>query len=218
MQLLVICSPAAGFESYVEQRQAMPEGKRSCGRLAVTLALLASSSCVQAKPSDAGLGSAERLADAIVLREKSNVCVSLRIDPRLRLRPPTPDADHDSSMVFAGALDQLHEETGTSFLPGPRQHPRIVTNDRGTNPLCERDADDIHIHAAYLLRDDGTPFRFTYRIEQGQATLSGSAERDIEGEWRTGKRVKLGYAPLDDAIRDDLPERVRSIYSLIKRE
>lgn len=194
------------------------EGMHSWGRLSSILALLASSGCVQAKPGDAGLGSAQRPADTIVLRDQSNVCVSLRIDPRLRLTPPTPNADHDSSVAFAGVLGWHDRRSGSMLLPAPGRYPRIVTNDGGNNPLCEPNADDIHITAAYLLRDDGTPFRFTYRIEQGQVTLSGSAERHIEEEWRTGKRVKLGYAPLDDAIRDDLSERVRSIYSLFKPE
>lgn len=188
-----------------------------CG---VAFMVLAMGACTPAtemvgSPANAGVASGP---ERIVLRAESNVCVSMHIDQRIWSVPLSPRADNDFSISFATALDRLHEEPGTSFLPGPRNLPRFVTQVDGGNPLCEREGQDIYVTVAYVPRDDGTPFRFTYRIEQGHAVISGAVERDIADEWRTGRLARVGDGPLEDAIVRDFPERARLIHSLIQPE
>ena len=150
----------------------------------------------------------------IAIRDNSNLCISLRIDKGISTG--LSDLGHDFSIQLARAIAELHEKDGTLFLPGSNRDPRIITNDRDDNPLCQRDEYDIHITAAYIPRSDGKPFRFTYSIAQAKVSLSDTVERDLEGEWKTGQLERIGYDPLGDAISRDIRERARVIYSRIQ--
>lgn len=164
-------------------------------------------------------------AAAIRLGEQSNVCVAVHVDPRVWPRPVTPETARNLSGDLASELRRLFEQRGGSaFLPGPRRsdrpgpwrEPRFIADPDRNDPICRDDGEDVLVTASYRPRSDGTPFLFDYRIEQGSAVRSGSAERDIFGEIRRGEvRVLNLDEPVQAVLGNDLRDRAEGILNVI---
>jgi hypothetical protein len=159
-------------------------------------------------------------ADAIVIGEQSNVCVSVRVDPRVWPTPPLPAADQNFSTFFAGEMERLYRgRSGAHAPPASGPGPRFVSNPTGTNPLCREPGRDIHVTITYGPQEDGQPFVFAYRLEQGSAVRSGSATRDIAEEWRSGRLARVHkQQPLQAAISDDMRVRAAFLIRTLARE
>lgn len=178
---------------------------------AMLIACAPAAAPVHGAAADDGRGQTNR----IVMREHSNVCVSVQVDQRVWPIPKTEETDRALSGILASELRRLYEQQGrSSFVPnpgpgpGPRPEPRFASDARFDNPICRDVGQDIYIIASYIPRPDGTPFVFNYRIEQGGTVQSGTFSRDIQEEWRTGQLpVWAKTQPLQTAVADDLRDR-----------
>jgi hypothetical protein len=161
--------------------------------------------------------------EAIVIKERSNICVSVQVNQRVWPTSIIAEINSGLSGVLASGLEQLAEQRGISrFIPyprdkpGPRPEPRFMTDYGRANRSCRDVGEDIYVTVAYLPRPGGTPFVFDYRVQQGAIVRTGSVHRDIEDEWRTGALVRRHKAnPIAVAIGDDLMARAPFIFDLI---
>lgn len=164
----------------------------------------------------ASRGAASHTGD-IVIGARSNVCVSVRVDQSVWPRPLLPNARQSFSGFLAGELGRIYRERGGSYhLPGPEQIPRFASNPTGNNPRCQERGEDIYVTVSYGPRDDGRPFVFSYRIEQGATFRTGSFSRDLMTELRTGEPRYLNIdEPISSAFYDDFRARAVMILDQI---
>jgi hypothetical protein len=149
---------------------------------------------------------------AIVIREQSNVCVSVHVDQRVWPAPLTEDSARNFSGHLMAELRRLYGQSGGStVIPGPGQEPRFVTDEHGSNPLC-RQAEDIRIKVRYRPRREGGPFDADYLIEQGTAVRSRTFSRDLMGEISSGRLRISNIDTIASPIADDIRSRAETIF------
>jgi hypothetical protein len=178
------------------------------------------------KATDNLLSSAEPPRHAIVIKEQSNVCVSVRVDPRFLppQRSTGTNREWALSGVLASAMARLYERQGGSLIlpggaPGGNLDPRFVANmaegDAGSR-LCDRRGDDIFLTVRYLPRPDGSPFRTEYRVEQGHRVRTGVLPRSPEIEARA-RRMTTSSPGQDSfyAIALDVRARADALITLM---
>jgi hypothetical protein len=152
-------------------------------------------------PAQASAKAAQSGPGAIVIREQSNVCVWVRVDPRIGPVPLSAYAEWSFSNLLATELGLRYQrQGGTLILPGRTPEgnldPRFVANLDGGSRFCRRDSDDIYLTVRYLPRPDGSPFLTEYRIEQGPAVRTGVLPRNLETEERA-RRITNSYPGTD---------------------
>lgn len=159
---------------------------------------------------------ADAAPERITIRSDTNVCIMARIDPRIW---PSLVEEGNASLggIMASQLRRLFEDSGGAKpLPGARNEPRFANNRLGTNPLCQDIGTDIFITAEYLSRDDGTPFIFRYRVQQGEIVRTGTGSRDLLAEIRSGEVPSSSITePIKPAIANDIRRRAEEIFHLM---
>lgn len=196
--------------------------------LFLTCLAFGTAACAHAGPDNSGAPSQvapeqQSTQGRIVIGEQSNVCVSVTVDQRVWPRRKKTDTDSGLSGVLASELRQLYEERGgSSFIPepgpelGPRPEPRFANDFNRANPICRDTGEDIYVTTSYVLRSDGTPFVFNWRIEQGAVVRTGSADRDIFAEIRAGRIFVLNIdEPVQVAVGEDIRSRAAEILNEI---
>lgn len=150
-----------------------------------------------------------------VIYERSKVCVSVQIDPRL---DPAPDiTPANLSRWFAIELFNMLARAGVSNHIDNGPELRFTNDERRGDPTCSDGTDDILVTVTYGPRADGSPFAFSYRIEQGSVVRSVTEDFDVAEAIRAGRIA--GYTlrrHLFAVILDDLRQRARQLATQIE--
>jgi len=164
-------------------------------------------------------------ASQISIRAQSNICVSVRVDPRLLPLRQDTGTNRESALsnVLAFELGRLYERQGGSLVlpgaaPGRNPNPRFVGTVVGheRNRSCDPQSDDVFVTIHYRPRADGGAFVASFRIQQHRSVRSGTFSRDLAAELRAGRALGPHPNPLAYAIAMDVRARAPMLFSRLR--